>query len=127
PAAPADTAAPAGGDPLQAAYALLRTALERLREAGREPVRDSDVKRRILDLSPDFDETQLGFPKFSRFLSQAEEHGIVRLGRGEGNALDVSLASGAPQAADPQPAIGTAPAPTAGAAPEDATNGQRAP
>ena len=83
----------AGDAPLQGAYDLLRTALERLKESGREPARDSDVKRRILDLSPDFDETQLGFPKFSRFLSQAEEHGIVRLGRGEAG-LDVSLGDG---------------------------------
>src|SRR5690606_1522938 len=35
PSAPAPIAAPATGDPLQAAYALLRTALERLRDAGR--------------------------------------------------------------------------------------------
>jgi hypothetical protein len=77
------------------------------------------VKRRILDLSPSFDETELGFPKFSRFLSQAEEHGIVRLGRGEGNALEVTLA-GAPGASDAPPPIGVpAPAPT-GARPEDA-------
>ena len=83
----------AGDDPLQGAYTLLRTALERLKESGREPARDSDVKRKILDLSPDFDENNLGFPKFSRFLSQAEEHGVVRLGRGEAG-LDVSLADG---------------------------------
>jgi uncharacterized protein (TIGR00288 family) len=126
PPAPIAAVSTSGGDPLQAAYALLRTALERLREGGREPARDSDVKRRILDLSPDFDETQLGFPKFSRFLSQAEEHGIVRLSRGEGNTLDVSLASGTVAgvvAGEPRPSIGAAPEPIAGAAPEDATNG----
>ena len=92
-AAPVAATVAAGDDPLQGAYNLLRTALERLKESGREPARDSDVKRRILDLSPNFDETQLGFPKFSRFLSQAEEHGIVRLGRGEAG-LDVSLGDG---------------------------------
>jgi uncharacterized protein (TIGR00288 family) len=125
PPAPIAAATPAGGDPLQAAYALLRTALERLREAGREPARDSDVKRRILDLAPDFDETQLGFPKFSRFLTQAEEHGVVRLGRGDGSGLDVSLASGS-VAPEPRPSIGATPEPTAGAAPEDATDGVKA-
>jgi uncharacterized protein (TIGR00288 family) len=120
--APAPIAA-SGDDPLQGAYALLRTALERLRESGREPARDSDVKRRILDLAPDFDETQLGFPKFSRFLSQAEEHGIVRLGRGEGNGLDVALASG-PGAVQTEPGIGEVPEPPTGAAPEDAARPQ---
>ncbi|MGE0159456.1 MAG: NYN domain-containing protein [Gemmatimonadales bacterium] len=117
---PQPIAATAGGadDPLQGAYALLRGALERLRESGREPARDSDVKRRILDLAPDFDETELGFPKFSRFLSQAEEHGIVRLGRGEGNGLEVSLAGGSlPE--QPRPPIGATPEPAHGAGPED--------
>jgi uncharacterized protein (TIGR00288 family) len=119
-AAPAPAAS---GDPLQNAYTHLRAALERLREGGREPARDSDVKRRILDLAPDFDEAQLGFPKFSRFLSQAEEHGIVRLGRSEGNGLEVSLASGGgaaqPQPAVAEPSIGGTPEPDAGAVPED--------
>ena len=79
-------------DPLQDAYRLLRSALERLRDAGREPARDSDVKRRILELRADFDEAALGFPKFSRFLVQAEEHGVVRLERGEAGNVSVSLA-----------------------------------
>jgi len=77
--------------PLEGAYALLKSALEKLREAGREPARDSDVKRRMLDERPDFDEAELGFAKFSKFLAQAEEHGVVRTSRGEGG-LDVALA-----------------------------------
>jgi uncharacterized protein (TIGR00288 family) len=87
-------AAPTSDDPLQDAYAVLRSALEHLREAGREPVRDSDVKRKILEERPGFDETELGFPKFSRFLAQAEEHGVVRLGRGDAGNLEVTLADG---------------------------------
>ncbi len=86
----------ASGDPLQGAYAILTAALERLRDAGREPVRDSDVKRKILEARPDFDETELGFPKFSKFLAQAEEHGVVTLTRGDSGSLDVALAAGAP-------------------------------
>jgi hypothetical protein len=53
------------------------------------------VKRKILDERPNFDETELGFPKFSRFLAQAEEHGVVKLDRGEAGNLDVSLVDGA--------------------------------
>ncbi len=112
----------AGDDPLQGAYALLRTALERLKESGREPARDSDVKRKILDLSPDFDEANLGFPKFSRFLSQAEEHGVVRLGRGEAG-LDVSLADGIATGA----AIGATPTSERPDAPADASTQERVP
>jgi uncharacterized protein (TIGR00288 family) len=93
----ADVAAPTAGDPLEDAYGLLRSALERLRDAGREPARDSDVKRKILEEQPGFDEADLGFEKFSRFLAQAEEHGVVRLDRGDAGNLDVSLTTGAPQ------------------------------
>ncbi len=92
---PAATIAEPGAaeGPLEDAYALLRTALERLRSAGRDPARDSDVKRKILEERPDFDEAELGFAKFSKFLAQAEEHGVVRTERGEGG-LDVMLADG---------------------------------
>ena len=83
-----------GGGSLSAAYDALRTALTDLREAGREPVRDSDVKRKMLEANSGFDETELGFPKFSRFLAQAEEHGAVSLVRTEAGNLDVSLAEG---------------------------------
>ena len=82
---------PSGGDPLNEAYDSLREALSSLRDAGREPVRDSDVKRKILERHRRFDETELGFPKFSRFLAQAEEHGVVSLERTEAGNLDVTL------------------------------------
>jgi hypothetical protein len=80
-----------GGDPLNDAYDLLRSALEALYDAGRHPARDSDVKRRMLESRPDFDEAELGFPKFSRFIQQAEEHGVVALNRGEAGNIEVSL------------------------------------
>ena len=79
-------------DPLQGAYALMTRALEQLKEAGRDPVRDSDVKRKMLEIGSGFDETELGFPKFSKFLSQAEEHGVVRLTRNEAGNFEVGLA-----------------------------------
>jgi uncharacterized protein (TIGR00288 family) len=107
PAPRQEQAAPDAGssdDPLEDAYAVLRGALERLRDSGREPVRDSDVKRKILDERPNFDEAELGFPKFSRFLAQAEEHGVVSLHRGEGGNLDVSLAGASEPVEDVEPA-----------------------
>ena len=81
-------------DPLQAAYDLLTDALESLRESGRHPVRDSDVKRKILERHRNFDEAELGFPKFSKFLGQAEDHGVVRLERTETGNLQVALVDG---------------------------------
>ncbi len=90
----------ASGDPLQEAYALLRGALQDLRTAGRESVRDSDVKRKILQKDRSFDETELGFPKFSKFLAQASEHGVIEVERTDRGNFEVRLVSGAPGDAD---------------------------
>jgi uncharacterized protein (TIGR00288 family) len=85
---------------LQAAYALLIRAVEALRDAGRVPARDSDVKRRLLELSADFDEAELGFSKFSRFLAQANDDGVIELTRQDGGNYTVTLReAGAPAVA----------------------------
>ena len=80
-----------GADPLRAAYALMLVCLRALKERGRESVRDSDVKRKMLDRDSGFDEAELGFGKFSRFLQQAEEHGVVHLERTHTGNYQVSL------------------------------------
>ncbi len=81
-------------DPLRAAYALMTRSLEELREAGRDPVRDSDVKRKMLEVDASFDEAELGFSKFSKFLSQAEDHDVIRLLKTEAGNYEVTLAGG---------------------------------
>ncbi|MFQ5536048.1 MAG: NYN domain-containing protein [Gemmatimonadota bacterium] len=83
------------GDPLQETYDLLTRALKWFAEKGRTEIRDSDLKRKLLELLPTFDETELGFPKFSRFLSQAADDGVVRLGRTPTGNFQVSLPEGA--------------------------------
>jgi uncharacterized protein (TIGR00288 family) len=110
-------------DPLEAAYAVLRGALERLRDAGRDPVRDSDVKRKMLEEHPNFDEAELGFPKFSRFLAQAEEHGVIRIQRGGAGNIDVSLAGGATERTEPTGEEGRAPS-REGDSADEAASGQ---
>ena len=82
-------------DPLQESYGLLRAALEDLRTAGRESVRDSDVKRKMLQRDRSFDEAELGFPKFSKFLAQAAEHGVIEVERTDRGNFHVTLVSGA--------------------------------
>jgi uncharacterized protein (TIGR00288 family) len=91
--APRDEAAESApvDDPLKAGYALMVRALDELRGAGKGAVRDSDVKRKMLEMDARFDETELGFPKFSKFLAQAEEHGVVRLIRNEAGNFEVTL------------------------------------
>ena len=77
-------------DPLADAYALLRRALPDI-SPDNSWTRDSDVKRRMLDLDRSFDETGLGFSKFSKFLTQAHEHEIVRIRRNEAGNFVVRL------------------------------------
>ena len=85
-----------GGDldpePLRSAYDLMLRCLQKLKDIGKDSARDSDVKRKMLEADRGFDEGELGFGKFSRFLLQAEEHGVISLGKtAMGNYL-VSLA-----------------------------------
>jgi hypothetical protein len=85
--------------PLAAAYDLVRRALESLREMGRDAIRDSDLKRKMLEIDSSFDETTLGFSKFSRFLRQAHDHEVVNLQKQEGGNYEVSLAGAGAAAA----------------------------
>ncbi len=79
-----------GADPLQDAYALLRKALPDI-SPDNSWTRDSDLKRRMLDLDRGFDEAELGFSKFSKFLTQAHEDEIVRIRRNEAGNFVVRL------------------------------------
>ena len=87
-APPAEGEAPeVDADRLRKAYDLLSGVTAELASPG-SPVRDSEVKRRMLEREGKFDEAALGFRKFSRFLRQAHDEGIVDLERGpEGNYL----------------------------------------
>jgi uncharacterized protein (TIGR00288 family) len=91
------------GPPLQEAYELVRRALERMLVDGREGVRDSDVKRKMLELDADFDEAKLGFSKFSLFLRQASDHEVIDLHKRESGNYEVSLRTvGDPGSSPPQ-------------------------
>ncbi len=71
---------------MKRALELLDRALDSLLDQETESVRDSDVKRRILEFDPAFDEGELGFSKFSKFLLAAEEQKAIVLSRGsDGN------------------------------------------
>ena len=95
-AEPEPTVAPvAEGDPLTVAYTLLRRAVESVTKGG-GPVRDSDVKRRMLELDPAWDESTVGFSKFSRFLRQAHDAEVIDLHKTGNGAYEVTLAGGKP-------------------------------
>ena len=86
-----------GGDPLQAAYGLLREALGSMR-SGSGSARDSDVKRRMLAIDPAFDEAELGFSKFSKFLQQAHDHEVVEVEKRDSGNYQVSMPGSQPAA-----------------------------
>lgn len=81
-------------DPLRDAYDLLTRAMEDLRDSGRLEVRDSDVKRKLLELNASFDEAELGFSKFTKFLLQAADHARVTVRRSDAGNYEVSLPGG---------------------------------
>jgi uncharacterized protein (TIGR00288 family) len=91
----ADTAREAGeADRVAEGIGVLTSTLERLARDGRAAVRDSDVKRKMLETHPDFDEGQLGFAKFSKFLSEAASRGAIVISRSENGVSEVSLPGG---------------------------------
>ncbi len=95
-------------DPLQAAYKLLKEALAGILDGnGGAPVRDSDLKRKMLELDPAFDESELGFGKFSRFLRQAHDHEVVDLEKREEGTYQVSLSTQAEAGKDKPTGTGT--------------------
>ena len=88
-------ASPAGdveAEPLRSAYDLMLRCLQNLKGMGKDSARDSDVKRKMLAADAGFDEGELGFGKFSRFLLQAEEHGVISLEKTAMGNYRVSLA-----------------------------------
>jgi uncharacterized protein (TIGR00288 family) len=74
---------------LAAAYRLLRQAASDLVKKSGQSARDSDVKRRMLELQAGWDESALGFSKFSRFLRQAHDAEVVTLRRDDSGNYDV--------------------------------------
>jgi len=102
--APAPAAAVATSAPsrdLQPAHDLmLRAIRELIEDQGSETVRDSDVKRRMLALQEGFDESLLGFPKFSLFLRHAHDHEVIDLRKSEGGNYEVGIP--APKARTPR-------------------------
>lgn len=96
---PAAAAAPAAGGAapaeasaaMQHALSLLQRAIRDLTSRPGEAVRDGDVKRRMLELEPGFDEGELGFSKFSRFLRAAHDAEAVDLERLDGGQYEVKL------------------------------------
>lgn len=79
---------------MSAAFKLLRQAIQDLVGSTGGGVRDSDVKRRMLELEPTWNEASLGFAKFSRFLRQAHDAEAIDLRKIDNGAYEVIIGSG---------------------------------
>ena len=91
--------APEGRTGFQPAYDLMIQALKDLLEdQDSDTVRDSDVKRRMLAIQASFDESTMGFSKFSLFLRQAHDHEVIDLRKTEGGNYEVALPAAASRA-----------------------------
>ena len=95
---------------LKDAYRLLHRALRGSDGGEAGPVRDSDVKRRMLEIDSSFDERELGFGKFSRFLRQAHDREVIDLTKGKNGSYDVALPGGTGAEAAASAETGTRPA-----------------
>jgi uncharacterized protein (TIGR00288 family) len=76
-------------------YELLRRAVQDLAERPGEAARDSDIKRKMIELEAGWDEAALGFTKFSRFLRQAHDAEVIDLARNPEGFYEARLARGA--------------------------------
>jgi hypothetical protein len=63
------------------AYGLLARAVADIGDDASDAVRDSELKRRMLELDASWDEATLGFSKFSRFLRRAHDEEVIDLHR----------------------------------------------
>ena len=87
---PSPSPSPFTGE-IKEAYQLLHRAMSDLSRNRSGIVRDSDVKRRMLELRNDFDEGRYGFSKFSRFLRQAHDAEVINVNRVENGGYEVTL------------------------------------
>ncbi len=76
-------------------YDLLKQAIRDLIEESGGAARDSDIKRKMLELETGWDESELGFTKFSRFLRQAHDAEVIDLQRTSEGYYEARLPSGA--------------------------------
>ncbi|HEX7240764.1 MAG TPA: P-loop NTPase fold protein [Longimicrobiaceae bacterium] len=90
-------------DSLENAYALLQEAVRSLAERTGGAVPAEAVKQRMLELSPDFDETALGFSNFKRFLRQAHDSEAVDLRQTADGGYEAALPASGRRYSPPVP------------------------
>jgi uncharacterized protein (TIGR00288 family) len=75
-------------------WELVKEAIARMQQHG-DVMRSDRLKQVMQDLDPSFDEKDLGYSKFSKFVSEAASKGLVTLTKLENGQLEVGVAGGA--------------------------------
>ena len=75
---------------IQQAFGLLSRAISLLEDEDKK-VDSSNLKQRMLQLSPTFDEKSFGFGQFKAFLAEAQKSKIIHIGKKVDGAYPISL------------------------------------
>ncbi|HEX5725012.1 MAG TPA: NYN domain-containing protein, partial [Longimicrobiaceae bacterium] len=70
-------------------WVLVQRAARQMAEQG-DVMRTDRLKQVMIDLDPGFDEKELGFNKFSKFVAKAAEKGLIRLRKAENGQYEVA-------------------------------------
>lgn len=103
-------------------WELVTEAIGRMKRNS-DVMRSDRLKQVMQEIDASFDEKNLGHPKFSRFVQEAQQRGLLHVTKLESGQLEIDVPQGVavPVAASPEPA---AAAPTAGAMAEGDTTAE---
>jgi len=81
-------------------WELVTEALGRMKRNG-DVMRSDRLKQVMQEIDASFDEKNLGHPKFSRFVQEAQQRGLVKVTKLESGQLEVDVPDGMPVSAAP--------------------------
>ncbi|NUQ20401.1 MAG: NYN domain-containing protein, partial [Gemmatimonadaceae bacterium] len=83
-------------------WELVTEAIQRMQRNG-DVMRSDRLKQVMQEIDANFDESELGFSKFSKFTMEAAQKGLLTVTRLENGQLEVGLPEGRPAATRPAP------------------------
>src|SRR6195256_542953 len=90
-------------------WELVKEAVGRMKKNG-DVMRSDRLKQVMQEIDASFDEKDLGMSKFSRFVQEAANRGLLSIAKLENGQLEIDLPAGVAPAAEPRPARPESPA-----------------
>jgi uncharacterized protein (TIGR00288 family) len=84
-------------------WELVTDAVARMAQQG-DVMRSDRLKQVMQQIDPNFDESNAGFNRFSKFVTEASNRGLIQLTRMDNGQYEIALAGGAAPAATAKPA-----------------------